>query len=137
MNQQVVSAEQSKSLGCSLLMELNSQETSQSDRQERAVPDSQGRVHKEGSQVKTLSRKETLVIHSTAVCGRQRSSPGDNQDALSGRQLTSPERDHVRPFSGHQPWDEDHLVTSVFDQTIKEKDQEMPVTGDQTPNLDR
>lgn len=52
-------------------MELNSQETSLSDPQERAVPDSQERGHKEGSQVKTLSGKETLVIHSTAVCGRQ------------------------------------------------------------------
>ena len=86
--------------------------------------------------MKTLSGKETLVIHSTAVCRRQRSSPGDNQDALSGRQLTSPEQDHVRSFSGHKPRHEDHLVTSVFEQTIK-KYQEMSVTGDQTLNLDR
>lgn len=68
LNQHVVSADQTKSLGGYQLTELNSQETSLSDPQDRVVPDSQGRVHKEGSQVKALSRKETLVIHSTAVC---------------------------------------------------------------------
>ncbi|XP_052571705.1 Kruppel-like factor 18 [Peromyscus californicus insignis] len=130
--QQVASADQNKSPADSQLMDLNTQETSLSDSQARAFPDSKEIVYKEGSEVTTLRGNESLVSHSAALCGRQRISPGENQDSSSGGQLESLEGGHVRSFSCDQTCDEDHLIPSVFDQTIKGKYQEIPVIGDQT-----
>ncbi|OBS67726.1 hypothetical protein A6R68_03733, partial [Neotoma lepida] len=90
-------------------MELITQETSLSDSQERAVPDSKEVVYKVDGQVKTLIGQQTLVIHTASIEGR-----------------------HVTSFNGEQTWDVGHLVTSVLDQTIKEEHQEMSVSsGDQ------
>ncbi|CAH6790577.1 Zfp352 [Phodopus roborovskii] len=132
LHQHVVSAEETKSPAGSQLMELNTQEPSTSDFQGRAVPDSKETVHKEGPQVKSLSGNEIVVTHSTAVCERQRINLGENQDVLSGGQPASLEGGHVRSFNDHKTCDEDYVVTSVIDQTIKAEDQETPVTGDQT-----
>lgn len=78
----------------------------------------------------SLSSSECVGLHSTAVCGSQRISSGDNQDLLPGGEETL-EGSPIMFSSGYQTPDEYHLVTSVFDQTIQEEDQKMPATGNQ------
>ncbi|MEJ1282706.1 uncharacterized protein LOC103164032 [Cricetulus griseus] len=97
LHQHVVSAGETKSPAGSQLIEFNTQEPSTSDFQERAVLESKETVYKKGGQVKTLSGNETLVTHSTAVCGRQSLSHGDNQDVHSGAHPAPLEGGHVRP----------------------------------------
>lgn len=88
MYQEVLSADLMESPVGSQLQELNPQETLLTDSQKRDIPD---------SQETSLSGKETLVSHRTAMDRRQRIRPGDNQDALSGGQLATPDGHHRLP----------------------------------------
>lgn len=130
--QQGVSADQTKSPASSQLVNLKDQETSLTDSQERADPDSQETVYKKCRRsVKAPFGKETLVFQPTPLRGSQRNSPGDSQGTHSGGQLVPLEGGHARSFSAEQTQDEDHEVPSALDLTVKEKDQQMPVAGEE------
>ncbi|XP_037058630.1 uncharacterized protein LOC119087423 [Peromyscus leucopus] len=133
MNQQGVPADQTKSPAGSQLMKLNTQETSLSGSQGRAVSGSMETVQTELGPVEILSGRETSVTYSAALCESLRRKSCKNQDVLSESQPASPEGSHVRSFSGEHTRDEAPVVTSVLDQTSQEEHhQERPVSGDQT-----
>ncbi|KAK7830608.1 hypothetical protein U0070_018333 [Myodes glareolus] len=132
-SQKHVSADQTKSSASSQLVNLKDQETSLTDSHERADPDSQETVYKKCHRyVKAPFGKETFVFQPTPLCGSQRNSPGDSQGTHSGGQLVPLEGGHARSFSAEQTQDEDHEVPSALDLTVKKKDQQMPVTEEET-----